>query len=187
MEGDDLARAVGQYGQVRIAARDVRWDSYELARMEITARNVHLRPGARPTLVLAPMLIEAFFSVPAVSRWLAAVSPRLELTLQAGIPQIALAGAPWARLEVEAGAEGRSVLIRPRALHVRGRRVSLRSPALRVLLAKLPGGIMLTAVEPAPGGFIVRGMLSEWQRSLARKDIERLLSLMRVGNDRLDI
>jgi hypothetical protein len=191
VQGDDLARAVGQYGQVRIAARDVQWDSYELARMEITARNVHLRPGLRPglrpALVLAPLRIEAFFSVPVASRWLATVSPWLELTLDGDIPQLGLAGAPWARLEVEAGAEGRSILIRPRALHVRGRRVSLRSPAFRVPLPRLPSGIMLTSVEPAPGGFIVRGMISEWERSLARQDIERLLSLMRAGNDRLDI
>jgi hypothetical protein len=187
VEGEDLARAMGQYGQVRITARDVQWDGYQLARMEITARNAHLRPGTRPTLVVAPVLVEAFVPASAASRWLATVSPRLELTLHAGFPEIGLPGAPWARLEVEADAEGRSILIRPRALHVRGRRVSLRSPAFRMSRHKLPGGIMLTSVEAAPGGFVVRGMLGEWQRSLARTDIERLLSLMRSGKDRLDI
>ena len=39
VEGSDLAKAVGQYGQVRILARDVVWDGYQLERLEIQARN----------------------------------------------------------------------------------------------------------------------------------------------------
>jgi hypothetical protein len=39
----------------------------------------------------------------AASRRLAAASPLLELTLPDGVPQIALAGVPWARLEVPPG------------------------------------------------------------------------------------
>jgi hypothetical protein len=46
---------------------------------------------------------------------------------------------------------------------------------------------MLTSVEPAPGGFVLRGMLSEWQRSLSRSDIDRLLAGMRAGKDRLEL
>ena len=187
VEGSDFARAVGQYGQVRILARDVRWGGYQLERMEIRARNVHLRPGTRPVLVVAPVLIEAFVSASVVSRWLATVSPRLELTLQVGVPQVGLVGAPWVRLEVDAGGEGRSIRVRPRALHVGDRRVSLRSPAFHVPLPPLPDGVMLSSVESAPGGFILRGMLSEWQRSLSRSDIDRLLAGMRSGKDRLDL
>jgi hypothetical protein len=33
----------------------------------------------------------------------------------------------------------------------------------------------------------MRGMLSEWQRSLSRDGIEQLLAAMRTGKDRLDI
>jgi hypothetical protein len=187
VQGPDLARLVGQYGHVRITALDVQWGGYQLERMEIQARNVHLRPGTRPTLVVAPVLVEGFVSAPAASRWLASVSTRIELILRAGVPQVGLAGAPWVRLEIEPGAEGRSVLIRPRALRLADWRLSLRSPAFHVPLPVLPDGMMLTSVEPAPGGFVVKGMLSEWQRSLSRDDIERLLSAMRSGKDRLDI
>jgi len=187
VEGSDLARAVGQYGQVTISARDIGWGGYQLEWMEIRARNVHVRPGTRPVLVAAPVLFEALVPASAASRWLATVSPRLNLTLQAGIPQIAVPGAPWARLEVEAGAQGRSIRIQPRALHLRDRRLSLRSPAFHVSLSALPGGIMLTSVVPAPGGFVLRGVISEWQRPLSPDDIERLLAAMRGGKDRLDI
>jgi hypothetical protein len=190
IQGVDLARVVGQYGQVRIAARDVQWNGYELERVEIQARNVHLRPGVRPTLVAAPVLVEAFVSASAASRRLAATSSLLELTLPDGVPQIALAGVPWVRLEVRAGAEGRSLLVRPRALHVGEWRLPLPSPAFYVGVPDLPGDVLLTSVEPdprTPGGFVVRGTIGEWRRSLSRDDIERLLAGMRAGQDRLDL
>jgi len=187
VEGPDLARAVGQYGQVSICARDIGWGGCQLERMEIRARNVHVRPGTRPALVAAPVLCEALVPASAASRWLATRSPRLNLSLQAGIPQLAVTGAPWARLEVEAGAHGRSIRIQPRALHLRNRRWPVRSPAFHLSLPVLPGGIMLTSVVPAPGGFVLRGVISEWQRPLSPDDLERLLAAMRGGKDPLDI
>jgi hypothetical protein len=186
VEGPELARAIGQYGQTRISARDVEWNDYRFERLEITARNVHLRPGTRPTLVAAPVLCEAFVSAPAVSRWLATVSPRLELAMRAGVPQVGLAGAPWLRLEVEAGAGGKSIRVAPRALHLLDHRVPLRVPAFDVPLPPLPVDVMLTSVEPAPGGFVMRGLLPEWQRSMSRADLDRLLTAMRQGKDSPD-
>lgn len=179
VEGSDLAKAVGQYGQVRICARDVEWDGYRLERLEIRARNMHLRPGAKPVLVAAPVLWEGFISAAAASRWLAGVSPRLELATYAGVPQIGLAGQPWARLEVEAGADGRSIRVKPRALHLLDRRVSLRAPSFHVSLPPLPFDLTLTSVTPAPGGLVLRGVLNEWDRALSRADLERLLATLR--------
>jgi hypothetical protein len=183
VEGSDLALAVGQYGQVRILARDVEWSGYRLEWLEVQARNVHLRPGTKPVLVAAPVRSEAFVSAADASRWLAGVSPRLELATHAGVPQVGMIGAPWARLEVEAGAEGKSIRIVPRALHLLDRRLSLlRIPAFHVPLPELPFDVTLTSVEPAPGGFVLRGLLPEWQRPLSRADLERLLTTIR-GRD----
>lgn len=183
VEGSDLAKAVGQYGQVRVLARDVVWDGYQLERLEIRARNVHLRPGTKPVLVSAPVRVEAFVSAAAASRWLVVVSSRLELAMRAGVPQVGMIGAPWARLEVEAGADGKSIRVVPRALHLLDRRLSLLPvPAFHVPLPELPFDIMLTSVEPAPGGFVIRGLLPEWQRQLSRADVERLLTTMRGSN-----
>jgi hypothetical protein len=180
VEGSDLARAVGQYGHVRMLARDVEFDDYRLDRLEIEARHVHLRPGTKPVLVAAPLRGEAFLSAAAASRWLAATSPRLELATHAGVPQVGIVGAPWVRLEVEAGAQGKSIRVVPRALHLLDRRLSLLGiPSFNVPLPELPFDVMLTSVEPAPGGFVLRGVLPEWQRPLSRSDIERLLATMR--------
>ena len=187
MDGADLARIMGQYGKVRISARDVQWHVYQFERIDVRASNVHVRPGTRLTLVTAPVHCEAFISASFASSWLATVSPRLELAMVAGIPQIGVAGVPWVRLEMETGAEGHSIRLRPRALYLLDRRMSLRSPAFHLALPELPAGFMLTSVEPAPGGFLVRGLFSEWRRSLSRDDVERLLAGMRAGQDRLDI
>jgi hypothetical protein len=186
VEGSDLARAVGQYGQLTILARDVDWGEYRFERVEIRARNVHLRPGTKPVLVAAPVRCEAFLSAQAATRWLAAVSPRLELAMHEGVPQVGLAGAPWLRLEVEPGAGGKSIRVVPRALHLLDRRLSLRVPAFHVPLPELPFDVLLTAMEPAPGGFVMHGVLPEWQRSLARADIERLLTTIRGGGPQPD-
>ena len=136
MEGSDLARIIGQYGQARILARDVEWGGYQFERMEIQVKNVHLRPGTRPVLVAAPVLCEGFMPAEAASRWLATVSPQLELVLRDGVPQVGVIGAPWARLEVETGAEGRSVHVRPRALRLGDLRLSLWSPTFSVSSAR---------------------------------------------------
>ena len=185
--GVDLARVMGQYGQVRISARDLQWHVYQLERIEVRAGNVHVRPGMRLTLVTAPVHCEAFVSAAFASSWLATVSPRLELALVAGLPQIGVAGVPWVRLEVETGVEGQSISLRPRALYVLDHRLPVPSPAFHMPLPELPAGFTLTSVEPAPGGFLLRGLFSEWQRSLSRDDLERLLARMRAGQDRLDI
>lgn len=183
VEGSDLARAVGQYGQLRILARDVDWGEYRFERVEVQARNVHLRPGTKPVLVAAPIRCEAFLSAQAATRWLASVSPRLELAMHEGVPQVGLAGAPWLRLEIEPGAGGQSIRVVPRALHLLDRRLALRVPAFHVALPELPFDVMLTSMEPAPGGFVMRGVLPEWQRPLSRADIERLLTVMRSPDD----
>ena len=187
VEGPEIARAVGQYGQVTIAARDIGWGDHQLERMTVRARNVHVRPGARPVLMAAPVLCEALVPASTVSRWLATRAPRLSLTLREGVPQIAVAGAPWARVEVEPAAQGRSIRIQPRALHLRNRRLPLRFPPLHLSLPVLRGGLMLTSIEPAPAGFVLRWEVTEWERSLSRDDVERLLTAMRGGKDRLDI
>ena len=186
VEGSDLARAIGQYGQLRALARDVDWGEYRFERVELQARNVHLRPGTKPVLVAAPLRFEAFLSAQAATRWLAAMSPRLELAMHQGVPQVGLAGAPWLRLEVEPGAGGTSIRVVPRALHLLDRRLSLRVPAFHVPLPELPFDIMLTSVQAAPGGFVLRGVLPEWQRSLSRADLERLLSVLRGGQEPSD-
>ena len=187
VEGSDLARAIGQYGQVHLRARDVAWADYRFERAEVRARNVHLRPGTKPTLVAAPVLFEAFVSASAASAWLATVSPRLELAMHAGVPQVGLVGAPWVRLELAAGAGGQSIRIQPRAVYLLDWRLPVPAPSFDLPLPPLPiDDVMITSVEPAPGGFLIKGTLPEWQHSLTRDDLDRVLATIRGARDRPD-
>jgi hypothetical protein len=104
-----------------------------------------------------------------------------------GVPQVGVVGVPWVRLELQTGAEGRSLRVRPCALRLLDRRLSLWSPALFLAVPGLPDGFTLTSVEHAPGGFLVRGQFGEWHKSLSRDVLERLLTAMRTGTERLDI
>jgi hypothetical protein len=123
--------------------------------------------------------VEAFVTVAAASRFLASVSSRLELTVSGGVPQVGVIGAPWLRLEVATGAGGESLRVQPRALHLFDQRLALWSPAFHLPVPSLPSGIVLTSVEAAPDGFRVRGVLGEWQRSVAREDLDKLLTVIR--------
>ena len=186
--GTDLARSIGQYGGVRIAARDIEWEGGGLERVVFQARNVHLSPGASPALVAAPVLWEANIPASFVSSWLATVEPRFDLAIDASGPHIGLAGrAPWARMEVETAGQGRSILLPPRALRLGSRRLTLRLPAYHVSLASLPSDVVLTSVEPHSAGVVMRGIVSEWRRSLSPGDAERFVAVLRAGQGRIDI
>jgi len=182
VEGADVARSVGQYGTLRVTAHDVAWRGVRADRLEITADNVHLRPGSSPTLVTAPVGWQAYLPAASVEGWLAQTNPHLSVGFDAGGPFVALARrARWARLEIDTVAEGRSIRIKARALRLRHRRIALRLPGYNVPLGSLPKSVMCTSVEPDGQGVTVRGLLTEWQRSVTRADGERLLAALRAG------
>ncbi len=188
VDGTDVARSMGQYGEVRIAARDIEWAGGRLERAEIQARNVHLWPGAAPALIAAPVRWEVRIPASFASSWLAAAEPRFDLAIDATGPHIGLAGrAPWARVEIDAAGEGRSILLRPRALRIGSRRLRLRLPGRHVSLSSLPSDVVLTSVEPYSGGVVMRGFVSEWRRSLSQDDVQRFAAVLRAGQGRIDI
>ena len=55
--------SVGQLSDVRLAARDIRWDDNRLDRATAVLHNVHLRPAAPPVLVAAP--VDLYVELPA--------------------------------------------------------------------------------------------------------------------------
>lgn len=182
VDSADIARSVGQYGTVRIVAHDLEWRGVRADRLEITADNVHLRPGSSPTLVTAPVRWEAYLPAASVQGWLAEANPRFSVGFDAGGPFVGLARrARWARLEIDTVAEGRSIRIKARALRLGHRRVALRLPGYNLVLGSLPQDAVCTGVEPDGQGVTVRGLLTEWQRSVTRADFERLLASLRAG------
>jgi hypothetical protein len=61
-ELESSSLAVGQLGEVRVAACDIEWDDNRLEAAVAVLHNVHIRPGVPPVVVAAP--IELSTTVP---------------------------------------------------------------------------------------------------------------------------
>ncbi|WP_422746657.1 hypothetical protein ACN27E_03720 [Mycobacterium sp. WMMD1722] len=174
----------GNLGDVRIAARDVRFNDSRFDRAEIVLRGVHLRPAVAPVLSAAP--VEATVHVHAdrlheLFRWAA---PRLAGEVGAD----AVARLRWARhpglghLEVDARLDGATLCLQPRAVTMRRARWELpqRTPAYRVQLPELPRGLQVTGIAFAPDLVAVSATLPRWQVQMPRTRLEHLLAQLRL-------
>ena len=94
--------AVGQLNDVRLAASDIRWDQGSFNQATLVLHNVHVRPGAPPVLVAAPIEVTLEMSSWGVSRrrLLRSAFPRLSGSRRrrrCGPAAPELAGPTWVR------------------------------------------------------------------------------------------
>jgi hypothetical protein len=176
--------SVGQLNDIRLAARDIRWDGNQFDRATAVLHNVHMKPTTPPVLVAAP--IELTLEVPAavlddLFRW---VAPRLSGEVGPdGIARLRLARRPMlGHLEVDARLDGSTLWLKPRGLVFRQSRWRLptRTPAYPVHLPALPHGLVLTAVSFAPGQVCVSGIVPEWRMDVPRKRLEDIINQLSV-------
>ncbi|MGV0793786.1 hypothetical protein [Mycolicibacterium sp. XJ1819] len=172
--------SVGQLDDVRLAARDIRWQGHRFDHATAVLHNVHIRPTVPPVLVAAP--VELTLEVPAVAidelfRW---VAPRWAGEVGGdGVARLRRARRPGlGHVEVEARLDGTTVWLRPRALVVRQWRRPLpaRIPAYPVQLPPLPHGVQLTGVEFGPDMVALSGVASEWRMDMPRKRLEDIFT-----------
>ncbi|HEX2286121.1 MAG TPA: hypothetical protein VHI10_15055 [Mycobacterium sp.] len=176
--------SVGQLNDVRLAARDIRWDGSKFDRATAVAHNVHIRPGAPPVLVAAP--VELTLEVPAavlddLFRWAA---PRLSGKVGGdGIARLRLARRPnLGHLEVDARLEGSTLWLKARGLVVNRSRWTLPAwtPSYSVCLPELPHGLQLTDIAFAPDVVCVSGWVPEWRMEMPRKRLEDIINQLSV-------
>jgi hypothetical protein len=181
---DVRALSVGQLGDLRLAARDIRFGDSVFDRATAVLHNVHLRPAAPPILVAAP--VEVTLDVPTaalddVFRWAA---PRLSGDVAAdGVARLRLARRPrLGHIEVEARLDGSTLWLTPSVLGVGRSRWRLpgRVPAYPVQLPELPHGLRLTGIELAPHVVRLSGTIPEWRMALPRRRLEELLRQLSV-------
>ncbi|WP_326546653.1 hypothetical protein QGN32_24100 [Mycolicibacterium sp. ND9-15] len=183
---DVRALSVGQLNDVRLAARDIRWNGAAFDHATAVLHNVHMRPTAPPVLVAAP--VELMLEVPApvlddVFRWAA---PRLSGAVGAdGVARLRLARRPTAgHLEVDARMDGSTLWLKPRFLALGRTRwpLPVRTPAYPVRLPGLPPGVQLTGISFAPGVVRLSASVAEWRTDLPITRIEDIISqLSAVG------
>lgn len=188
---DVRSLSVGQLNDVRLTARDIRWDGSQFDRATAVLHNVHMRPSAPPVLVAAPL--ELTLEVPAAAlenlfRWAA---PRLSAEVGPdGIARLRLARRPtMGHLEVDARLDGSTLWLKPRGLVIRRSRRSLpaRTPAYPVRLPELPHGLVLTGISFAPDVVCLSGTLPEWRMDVPRKRLEDIINQLSVAGVTLNL
>jgi hypothetical protein len=177
--------AVGQLGEVRVAARDIRWDQHHLQRAVAVLRNVHIRPGVPPVVVAAPTELSSTLPAEIFDEVVRQAAPQLRGELcEDGKARMRWARHPgWGGVEVDVDAVGTTLWLRPRVLVTGQRRWTLptRIPAYQVPLQELPHGLLVSDVSLGLGSLQVSGLLPEWRVDLPLRHLEDLISRLSQG------
>lgn len=176
--------AVGQLSDVRLGARDIRWDTNRLERASAILHNVHLRPAAPPVLVAAPVDLTVELPAEALDNLFRLAAPRLAGEIGAdGIARLRLARRPGlGHLEVDAHLDGSTLWLKPRTLVLRRTRlrVPARVPPYPVHLPELPHGLQLTGISMQPDTLCLSGTLQEWRVDVPRARLEDVINQLSV-------
>lgn len=162
-------RGPGPWHDVRVTARDVRFDEHRLATATATLHDVRLRAGVPPVLVAAPVELSIDVPAPTLERLVSRAAPRLVGRLdRRGVATVHVARRQAAgHVEVDVRLDGDTLWVVPRAL-VRRRRWPLpaRTPGYPIRLPRLPTGMRIVAVELRPDAVRIVGELDEWRMEL---------------------
>jgi hypothetical protein len=176
--------ALGQLNDVRLVARDIRWDGNRLDRATAVLHNVHLRAGAPPVLVAASVELSLELPADTVDDFFSLAAPRVAGEIGPdGIARLRLARSPAVgHLEVDANLDGSTLWLKPRGLVLRRKRLRLpeRTPAYPVHLPELPHGLQLTGIGFAPDLLRLSGTLPEWRINVPRRRLEDVINQLSV-------
>jgi len=176
--------SVGQLNDVRLAARDIRWNGNQFDRATAVLHNVHMRPTAPPVLVAAPVELTLEVPTPILDDLFVWAAPRLSGQVGPdGVARLRLARRPMlGHLEVDARLDGSTLWLKPRGLVIRKSRWTLpaRTPAYPVRLPELPHGLTLTGISFAPDLVCLSGTVAEWQMDVPRQRLESIISQLSV-------
>lgn len=171
---DPRGLAMGQFGEVRLAARDITWDRHRLDHVTALLENVHVRPGAPAVLVAAPVTLSAELSAEAVYPVLHQAVPRVRGELGPdGTARLRWARRPhWGALEVGVSVAGSTLWFKPQALLIRRRRWALPGwiPSYPVRLPALPRGLTVTGAGIDVETLRWSGLLPQWRIELPQVD-----------------
>jgi hypothetical protein len=177
--------AVGQLGEVRVAARDVSWGDQRLQHAVAVLHNVHIRPGVPPVVVAAPVKLSSALPAGIFDEVVRHAVPQLRGELcEDGTARLRWRRQPgWGGLEVDLDVVGKTLWLRPRALVAGQRRWVLpsRTPAYRVPLPELPHELRVTDVSLGLDSFEVSALLPEWRMDLPLRNLEDLITRLSQG------
>ncbi len=179
---DPSLLAMGRMDDVTLGASDLTWNQLTCARAVATMRNVHLRGTGSPDLMAAPLDLCLTLRQEDLDRLTQTYRPdiALEVTQDDRILARWQRHPDWGHLEVEAGADGTRVWIRPRRL-VRGSRALdavRRIPPVAFRLPLPAERVKVLSVEAKDGAVELRGQVDELRIPLGSAGPEQLLRRM---------
>ncbi len=177
--------AVGQLGQVRVAASDITWDHHHLQHAVAVLHNVHFRPGVPPTVTAAPAELTVTLPAKIVDDALRRAAPQLRSVPGAdGTALLHWSRRPgWGGLEVGVDVVGTTLWLRPSAVVTGQRRWTLptRILAYPVPLPDLPHGLLVTDVRLGSEALEVSGLLPQWRMELPLRSLEEIITQLSRG------
>jgi hypothetical protein len=181
---DTRGLAVGQLSDVTATAEDIDWRTSHFDRATVKAHNVHLKPGAPPVLVAAPVDLTLDLPSSVLDDLFRTAAPLLSGAVGPdGVARLRLAKRPrLGHVEVEARLDGTTLWLTARRIGVGTRRWRLpaRTPRYPVQLPEMAHGLQLTAVTFAPGVVQVSGRLPEWRIEVPPKLLEDMITQLSV-------
>ena len=165
--------SVGQLNDVRLAARDIRWDGNRLDRATAVLHNVHLRPAAPPVLVAAPVELSLELPADTLDDLFRLAAPRLAGEIGPdGIARLRLARRPaLGHLEVDADLDGSTLWLKPRGLVLRRKRLRPAGAHARIprAAARAAARTSVDGHQLAPDKLCLSGTLPEWRIDVPRR------------------
>lgn len=172
--------AVGQLGDVLVAARDVRWDRYRFDQAVAVLHNVHFRPSVPSELVAAPVEFSLKLPAEVLEDSVRRAVPRVAVEVGGdGTARLRLARRPgWGHVEVEVRVVGTALWLTPRAVVLARKRWALpaRMPLYPVGLPDVPHGLLITKVKLQSRSVVVHGLLPEWHVDMPLGRLEDIVS-----------
>jgi hypothetical protein len=170
---DPLGLTLGQFGDVRLVARDVEWRDWVCARVVVSLRNLHLRPPPAAAVVTAPVDVEIVLSSTIVAARLAAVRPgaAFETARQGGAAEALLrwkAHPRWGALVIVPEVTATALHLRPVGARLGRLHCALPGwlPPLRIRLPALPRDLRLRDVVVGAGEIVLHLVADEWRERL---------------------
>ncbi len=177
--------AVGQLGEVRVAARDIRWGEQRLQHAVAVLHNVHIRPGVPPVVVAAPVKLSSALPARIFDDLVRQAVPQLRGELcEDGTARLRWGRQPgWGGLEVDVDVVGKTLWLRPRAVVAGQRRWMLpaRTPAYRVPLPEVPHQLLVTDVSLGLDSLEISALLPEWRMDLPLRNLEDVITRLSQG------
>jgi hypothetical protein len=176
LAADPMFVGAGQADELRVAAKDIVWDTRSFPTAHVTFRNLHTRPGKQPALVAAPIDVQVRVTSQDVAERIRARIPWLEveITDNAELRARLRRRADWGWVVVALTPHLDGLAANLRTLTLRGRTWTLPSRLRPIVIPlSMPSDARLTEVVPMPESLELHIRLDE-----RRIDLKNAMSFL---------